>query len=150
VVAGGLALVLEAHPNWSLDKLYNGLRLTADNADAPNNDMGWGIARMFDLFAVDSYLYPDIVFFTAPSPAKDSVVFLFNLPCRTEAEISIFTVNGERIKVLRIPVEFTTEGQNRKSWDAKNNSGEKIASGVYIGYLKTAFDCCATKFAFVK
>lgn len=240
VVAGGLALILEAHPNWSLDKLYYSLRLTASNADVPDNDMGWGIARMFDLFAVDGYFavaeplkmmnqrdtveiaialfdslsspggnhdievtllagtteiigmpvpagpdtlkqtvyfpFPgkqrlefydhisqlskiieilvygamDIEFAAIPNPAKDSVIFLFELPHQTETEISVFTVSGDKIMVLKVPLEFTTEGKNKKSWDAKNNSGGKIASGIYIGYLKTAFGCQTTKFAFVK
>ena len=240
IIAGGLALILEAHPDWSLDKLYNSLRLTASNADVPDNDMGWGIARMFDMFAVDGYFivveptgivnqkdtveiavalfdslsspggnhdirvtllagtaeligmpvpdgpdtltqsvyfpFPgiqklefydrvsqlskvieilvygamDIEFAAVPNPARDSVVFLFELPHQTETEISVFTPSGEKIVLLKVPSEQTTRGKNRKSWNAKNNSGGKIASGIYIGYLKTAFGCQTTKFAFVK
>jgi hypothetical protein len=55
IIAGGLALVLEAHPAWNLDKLYGTLRSTGSHHSTPNNDYGWGIAKFFNQFAVDGY-----------------------------------------------------------------------------------------------
>jgi len=55
VVAGGLALVLEAHQGWNLDDIFNNLKMTASIADNPDNDFGWGIPDFFDMFAVDGF-----------------------------------------------------------------------------------------------
>lgn len=55
IIAGGLALALEAHPDWNLDKLFSSLRNTGNNRETPNNDYGWGIAKIFDLIAIDGY-----------------------------------------------------------------------------------------------
>jgi serine protease AprX len=55
VVAGGLALILESHPDWDLDKVFSSLRMTASQADQPDTNLGWGIPNMFDMFAIDSY-----------------------------------------------------------------------------------------------
>jgi serine protease AprX len=55
IVAGGLALALEAHPSWSLDKLFTALRQSGSMNSAPNNDYGWGIAKIFNLIAINGY-----------------------------------------------------------------------------------------------
>lgn len=55
VVAGGLALILEAHPDWNLVELYYSLRMTASQANNPDTDLGYGIPNIFDLFAIDGF-----------------------------------------------------------------------------------------------
>lgn len=55
IIAGGLALVLEAHPGWNLDKIISTLKNTGNNHSTPNNDYGWGIAKIFDLITINGY-----------------------------------------------------------------------------------------------
>lgn len=43
LAAGVVALLLQAHPEWSVMRVRRALRSTADNADAPTRLMGWGI-----------------------------------------------------------------------------------------------------------
>ncbi|MDD8027419.1 MAG: S8 family serine peptidase [Acidobacteriota bacterium] len=45
LVAGVVALLLEAHPDWTVAQVRDALMSTADNAAAPNNDYGWGIVN---------------------------------------------------------------------------------------------------------
>jgi serine protease AprX len=45
LVAGVVALLLEAHPEWTPTQVRNALMNTAGNAAAPNNDYGWGIVN---------------------------------------------------------------------------------------------------------
>ena len=45
LVAGVVALLLEAHPEWTPTQVRNALMNTAGNAVAPNNDYGWGIVN---------------------------------------------------------------------------------------------------------
>ena len=42
LIAGGAALVREAHPEWTATQVREALKSTADNSLAPNNDRGWG------------------------------------------------------------------------------------------------------------
>jgi serine protease AprX len=46
LVAGCAALLLEAHPLWTPAQVRAALMSTADRADAPDNDYGWGIVNL--------------------------------------------------------------------------------------------------------
>ena len=101
---------------------------------------------------VEFFVYgaSDFDFVVAPNPAMDSIVFLFNLSQPGDVEISIFNVAGDKIITKNIADNSTFEGINKKTWDACNKYGQKIASGIYIAYLKTLTGSQTTKFAFVK
>jgi len=43
LTAGVVALLLEAHPEWTVQRIRAALRSTASNASAPTRLMGWGI-----------------------------------------------------------------------------------------------------------
>ena len=43
LVAGAVALLLEAHRDWTPAQVRDALMKTANNTSAPNNDYGWGI-----------------------------------------------------------------------------------------------------------
>ena len=47
LVAGGVALLRQAHPEWTRDELVDALRRTASRADAPDTAQGWGIIDLF-------------------------------------------------------------------------------------------------------
>lgn len=55
LVAGSVALVLEAHPEWGPGDVMAAMRATASQSDAVDNELGWGIVRaeeaIFDLSA---------------------------------------------------------------------------------------------------
>ncbi len=43
IIAGTCALLLEAHPEWTREELFEALRSTASQATQPDYDLGWGI-----------------------------------------------------------------------------------------------------------
>src|SRR5262249_46660439 len=45
LTAGVVALVLQAHPTYTVDQVLTVLRSTASQAAAPNNLIGWGIVN---------------------------------------------------------------------------------------------------------
>ncbi len=45
LVAGVIALLLEAHPDWTPRDVRDALTATASRASAPDNDYGWGIVN---------------------------------------------------------------------------------------------------------
>jgi subtilisin family serine protease len=74
LVAGTVALVMQAHPEWGLGELQSVLRATATQSATPDYDMGWGIVRGVEAtFAVVEPPYP--LPFTLISPPDSAVVF---------------------------------------------------------------------------
>lgn len=47
------ALVMQAHPEWTVMQVREALMQTASQAHAPNDTMGWGIARVMEAMAYD-------------------------------------------------------------------------------------------------
>jgi subtilisin family serine protease len=45
LVAGVVALLLEAHPDWTPDDVRAALLATASRSSRPDNDYGWGIVN---------------------------------------------------------------------------------------------------------
>jgi len=146
IIAGGIALILEANPDWDLHAVIANLKYSATDANSPNNDYGWGIAKFYNMYSGQT---PEIKtrFFVAPSPAVNTVTFQFSPPLAESAKITIFTVDGVKVNTLNI--EAQEDGTARKLWDAKNNYGKKIASGIYLASLQRQSACQTIKFAFV-
>jgi len=48
LAAGAAALCLQMHPYWSPVDLRNALRASADHAQHPNNDYGWGVIDAYE------------------------------------------------------------------------------------------------------
>ncbi|MCI0617753.1 T9SS type A sorting domain-containing protein [bacterium] len=65
-----------------------------------------------------------------PSPFNHSTTIEYKLNTSGRVRISIFNLIGERVKIL--DDSFQTSGLYRKQWFGKNESGEFVASGIYI------------------
>ncbi|MCX5782812.1 MAG: S8 family serine peptidase, partial [Elusimicrobia bacterium] len=77
-----------------------------------------------------------------PNPlyaAKDPIMKFGRIPLNmTDVKITIFNVAGELVKTLSEQSEIKTLGTEKcAEWNATNNSGEKVASGVYIYVLRS-------------
>ncbi len=68
LVAGAVALLLEAHRDWTPTQVRDALIKTANNAAAPNNDYGWGIVDA--VAAAATTAKPAAVAVTATTTAK--------------------------------------------------------------------------------
>ncbi len=68
---------------------------------------------------------------------KDETSFIFNLSGSYAPEnfkIKIYTVSGKLIKLIETSVNI---GNNKISWDGKDNDGDIIANGTYLYKLVT-------------
>ena len=54
LVAGVVALLLEAHPGWSPERVLRTLRQTASQADSPDTLNGFGIVQAYDALRTES------------------------------------------------------------------------------------------------
>jgi flagellar hook assembly protein FlgD len=117
--------------------------MTASQATAPDNLMGWGI---IDALAAMSYLsrgaqfprsfilgdsYPN----PFPTPANPSTTIGFILAEQSEVTLKIFNTLGQEVRT--VINDHRTSGAFRVEWDGKNSSGTNVASGVYF-YTITA------------
>ena len=79
IMGGVAALVIQAHPTWTVMQVREAIMMTADNADTPNNTYGWGIANC--MAAINYSFGPDFVPGDADQSGAvdiDDVVYLIN------------------------------------------------------------------------
>lgn len=132
LVAGAVALLLQAHPEWKFGNLYRALTLTATRAAAPDNVYGYGIVRALEALNYDGSAPKFIKGVTAyPNPFDDFVEFDFESPPAGTVEIRIYTVAGEKIATLTRPASDPLP----LKWQGRNDSGEEAAPGIYIAYI---------------
>jgi hypothetical protein len=65
------------------------------------------------------------------------------------AQIEIYNVVGDKVRTIDLGAP-TTGTFNYVEWDGRNNSGKKVASGVYIGMLKVGGEKKFFKMAVIK
>ena len=70
-----------------------------------------------------------------PNPFNPSTEISFYLPLEKTISLKIFNSLGEQVRTL-IPEKELISGKHSVIWDATNNFGGKVASGLYIAQLK--------------
>ncbi len=132
LVAGVVALLLEARPEWKYGDIYRALTLTCTRAAEPDNVYGYGIVRALEALNYDGSAPNYIRGVTAyPNPFIDFVEFDFEVPPPGAVEIRIYTVAGEKIATITRDVADPLPPR----WQGRNDSGDEAAPGVYIAYL---------------
>jgi len=78
-----------------------------------------------------------------PNPFNPSTQIQFNLERTAEVKLAVYNVLGQQVKTL---VDGSVEsGQTTVSWDATDDSGNEVASGVYFYQLLVDKDSEETK-----
>jgi hypothetical protein len=172
LMAGGCALVKEAHPSWSLDSLKAVLFITASNYAHPTDTLGYGLAN------IDSAIHwtpPQPPPFSANSlgdpfpnpfiPERQTTIRIpFLILQSSWVKLRIFTLTGElvksidlsleRNKILFMPGRYERRDPNdpfaAATWDGKNDAGKPVASGVYLVLLTTGYGSNVKKIAVVR
>lgn len=164
MLAGGCALILQAHPDWPPMMLREALRSTASRAGAPNDTLGWGIAHIWDAM---NYLDPEIPSFEDDellpcypnpyNPDKHSqVVIPFNIMNQgLGGTIYIHTLSGRRIKTIELgnclfPGRYATPAAGAATWDGKDEDGTTVDAGIYVVLLRTGYTTSLRKLAVVR
>lgn len=148
LIAGGIALLLEGHPDWTLADILTALKRSASHSFLPNNTYGWGVPDFRSAFygqAGPSGSGFSILI--APHPAIDSVVFYLKTDGGGKGELSIHDVSGALVNSMQ--VEADSSGLARLVWDGNNASHRRVASGVYISNLSMRGENTSEKFFFI-
>ena len=69
-----------------------------------------------------------------PNPFNPTTVISFQLPVSSEVTLAIYNANGQLVKKL-VAGEMNA-GRHALVWDATNDRGARVASGVYLYVLK--------------
>ena len=146
LVAGAAALILTAHPELTPLQVREALINTADRADDPNNEYGYGlvntvkainywgekIAQPISPLRVSTYPNP---FY----PAKTGLVHIvFHLDRDSRVKISIYNILGQKVAE---PMNGTRpQGVNQEVlWNGRGNSGNRLPSGIYFCRVQTDY-----------
>ncbi len=70
-----------------------------------------------------------------PNPFNPTTNIKFYLPIQKKISLTIYDALGQKVKTL-IDNEVMTKGNHAAQWDATNEAGVKVASGMYIYELR--------------
>ena len=145
LTAGAAALLWEMLPSVSNMEIFEALKMSADNANTPNNQYGWGI---IDVYAAYDYLQNSIGIAEGnilsneinvyPNPANHEIYFDIQNIGNGQPKIEIFDVNGKLIHkidayVNKNPIELSA-----------------MIDGIYICKITTDTDVKFGKFIVAK
>ncbi|MBK7091641.1 MAG: S8 family peptidase [bacterium] len=132
LVAGTVALLIQAKPEWKFGEIFESLTSTATRANGPDSVFGYGIVRAFDALNYENHEERNIVGISAyPNPFATRVSFDFEVTPPGEVEIRIYTIAGEKVATITRPLGDPAP----LTWNGTNQNGEEVADGVYIAYI---------------
>jgi Putative redox-active protein (C_GCAxxG_C_C)/Secretion system C-terminal sorting domain len=71
-----------------------------------------------------------------PNPFNPSTTIRFSIPTDEKVRLEIFDIRGRLVNSL-IDSEHMSAGSYESNWNAKNNLGDKVSSGIYIARITT-------------
>ena len=83
-----------------------------------------------------------------PNPFNGHTNFVFQLQHDSSVDLSIFDLKGNLIK--KIINDFKQSGNHKINWNATNQYGQKISSGVYLYRLSIDGKSNTSKLIFLK
>ncbi len=69
-----------------------------------------------------------------PNPFNPSTTISFALPTASDVTLAIYNTNGQLVK--RLVAGEMSAGRHSFTWDATNERGERVSSGVYLYVIK--------------
>ena len=164
LAAGVVALLMEAFPLATVQDIVNTLRITASQADKPDNIAGYGIIRaqaaydrLLNQFGYTGFPKPIAVqptsdplattlgklkrgelFQNYPNPFNPETWIPFKLASSGQVTIRIYNADGSLINRLdlgKLVAGDYSEKHRAAYWDGRNFDGERAASGTYFYVL---------------
>lgn len=83
-----------------------------------------------------------------PNPFNGETVIGFSLEREGRAEVVVYNLLGQRVRVLR-PGDWTA-GEHAVRWDGRDETGRAVASGVYLYRLATDHRVATRKLLLLK
>jgi len=137
------------------EELYLRLLFTSDSQD---ESIGWFVDDihlvlnqvMPEVVIDDEIIMPNILTLNPayPNPFNPTTVISYNLPQAGFVNLKVYDLMGREIRNLTSG--FENAGMNSAMWDAKDNQGNIVSSGVYIYRLEAAGQAQSNKLILLK
>ena len=124
--------------NGLIDNTVTSVAITGDGAVWAG--MPSGITRYgeplesFPTYVAETSPIPMSLLRNHPNPFNASTIISFALPSPGEANLSVYSITGQKIRTLvsgKLPA-----GTHTARWDGRDDSGRPVSSGVYISRLR--------------
>ncbi|MFH2049530.1 MAG: C1 family peptidase [bacterium] len=83
-----------------------------------------------------------------PNPFNPTTTIEYTIPVKSEVDISIFNLLGQRVKTIVNGEE--SAGEHSVSWDGTDFSGSRVASGIYLYRIVAGDNTQTKKMMFIK
>ncbi len=159
LIAGCVALLLEAHPQWGPAQVREALMETASQADNPDNYLGWGVVN---LFAALHYTPGDTAspggnppgmtgqttLTVYPNPFdlshNSNTLVNWTLAAETPVRVDVYNLLGQHvINLYRHGLQEPDPGS--VVWNGIDYRGRRVATGVYLIRLRTGQEITFTR-----
>jgi hypothetical protein len=137
------------------EELYVRLLFTSDGAE---ESIGWFVddihlvlnQEMPEVGIKDIMMLPDlIVLYPAfPNPFNPVTSIRYNLPQAGLVKLQVYDLMGREIRTLT--AGFENAGEKSAIWDARDNQGAMVSSGVYIYRLEAGEQVLSDKVILLK
>jgi len=161
LAAGVAALLLQAVPALTNTQIMDILRTTASNANAPNNQIGWGIidalaaynlALVTDVEERQTPIASFVLHPAFPNPFNPSTSIRYELPdgqpSNIPVKLQVFNILGREVITLVDAIQGS--GIYSVSWDGRDRRGVTVNTGVFIYRLQAGGQSKSGKVLFLK
>ncbi|MGD9486556.1 MAG: S8 family serine peptidase [Calditrichaceae bacterium] len=132
LVAGSIALLLQAFPDLTPAQVVNSLKATASQSHNPDKLLGWGIVNMTEAYNFASWNYagggesPDLFLLgqNYPNPFNYFTVIRFSVVGESRVTIDLYDILGRKVRKL---YDAVVSGRG-----SKTIYGNDLASGIYF------------------
>jgi hypothetical protein len=83
-----------------------------------------------------------------PNPCNPQTTIRYRLPVPCDVEVAIYNVVGQRIRTL--VHEYQSAGEFKIRWDATNDRGDDVSTGIYLCSLRTTGFLLTRKIMLIK
>ncbi len=159
LIAGCVALLLEAHPHWRPDQVREALMKTASQADSPDNYLGWGVVNLLKALhfspgdsASTGGNPPDVAgqstLFVYPNPFvlshNSNTLVNWTMAARNRVQVDVYNLLGRHvINLYRHGLQEADPGS--VEWNGIDYRGRQVATGVYLVRLRTGPETTFTR-----
>ena len=145
LVSGAAAVILSAHPDWTPMEVREAMMMTADNADSPDNDYGYGVIDVmaaidYETSAIDGNNVPEkfSVLNVYPNPFNSKVQIKYSIPEDGDVVFDIYNILGENVDqiIKKNQLKGKYQFQWRTDQYASGTYFLKLSSGQYSQFQK--------------
>lgn len=134
LTAGVAALAREAHPDWTVQQLYDAIRRTSSQATHPDNLLGYGVPDALKLihYAPPSSKIQISDLTWGPNPFDYSTRIEFKARVSGRCSVHIYNVLGQLV-AKPLPVSWVSVNDIvSATWNGRSLTGRSVSDGVYF------------------